>query len=203
MVRRSSTAIFLTAALLLSVLALMGAGPNQDERPPQPFFQDFFSGTVVLQGSAAPVGTQLIACIDDCDSVFQSAPYSLKADGTFDQLQIDPLEEKLVGHTIYFFLVNEYGRIRAEESRPYIGVFDFYVQDLTFTEPLPIAALFIIPDPTPTASLVIIPDPTPTASLPIAGDPSVTLVPRLALAAGAAALVAGAALLLVARRKTA
>ncbi len=191
--RRSSTTIFLIAALLLFAFILIGAGPNQDERPPQPFFQDFFSGTVLLQGSTPPEGTLLIACIDDCDTVFQSAGFSLKADGSFDQLEVNPLSEALVGHTIYFYLVNEHGRVRAEESKPYIGVFDFYVQDLTFVEPLPVPE----PDPTPEPT----PRPTPTASLPVAGDPSVAQVPKLALIAGAAAVVAGAGLLLAARRK--
>ena len=97
----------------------------------------------------------------------------------------------MIGHTIYFYLVNEHGRIRAEESRPYIGVFDFYVQDLTFAEPLPVLVL----EPTP--------QPTPTASLPVAGDPAVAQVPKLALIAGGAAVVAGTVLLLAARRKVA
>ena len=194
-VRQTSTTIFSIAALLLLASALVGADPNQDERPPQPFFQDFFSGKVLLQGSPPPEGTVLVACIDDCDTVFQSASYQLKADGRFDQLEVDPSNEVLVGHTIYFYLVNEFGRIRAEESRLYIGVFDFYIQDLTFMDPLPAPA----PDPTPEPTL----QPTPTASLPIAGDPAVTQVPKLALMAGAAAVVAGASLLLAARRREA
>ena len=171
----------------------MGADPSQDERPPQPFFQDFFSGRVLLQGSTPPDGTLLIACIDDCDTVFQSASYRLKADGSFDQLEVNPSSEALIGHTIYFYLVNEHGRVRAEESRPYIGVFDFYVQDLTFVEPLPAPE----PDPTPEPT----PKPTPTASLPVAGDPSVASLPKWALLAGGVAVVAGAGLLLAARRK--
>ena len=191
--RRSSTTIFLMLALLLSTLAWIAAGPSQDERPPQPFFQDFLSGTVLLQGSPPPEGTLLIACIDDCDSVFRSAPFSLKADGSFDQLEVNPPSEKLVGHTIYFYLVNEYGRVRAEESRTYIGVFDFYVQDLTFVGPLPGPEPTPLPEPTPV--------PTPTAVLPIAGDPSVTVIPKIALMAGGVAVVAGAGLLLAARRK--
>ena len=191
--RRFSTTIFLIPVLLLFAIVLMAAGPSQDERPPQPFFQDFVSGRVLLQGSTPPEGTLLIACIDDCGTVFQSASYSLKADGSFDQLEVNPSSEALIGHTIYFYLVNEHGRVRAEESRPYIGVFDFYVQDLTFVEPLPAPE----PDPTPEPT----PRPTPTTSLPVAGDPSVALLPKWALLAGGAAVVAGAGLLLAARRK--
>ena len=87
----------------------------------------------------------------------------------------------------------EYGQIRAEETRPYIGVFDFYVQDLTFVGPLPGPESTPVPEPTPI--------PTPTASLPIAGDPAVTKIPKIALMAGVAAVVTGAGLLLAARRK--
>ena len=198
-VRRFLTVNLLIAALLLAALAVMGAGPNQPERPPQPFFQDFFSGTVLLQGSPPPEGTLLIACIDDCETVFQSGPYRLKSDGRFDQLEVDPSNEDLVGHIITFYLVNEFGRIRAAESRPYIGVFDFYAQDLTFVDPMP------APEPTPAPSPTSVPEPTPrptpTASLPVAGDPSVTQLPKMALMAGGAAVVAGAGLLLAARRK--
>lgn len=187
--RRFPAIIFLTAVFLLTAFAVLGAGPNQAERPPQPFFQDFFSGSVRLQGSPPPEGTLLIACIDSCEGSFESAPYNLKADGTFDQLEVNPVSEELVGHPITFYLVNEFGRIRAVETRPYIGVFDFYVQDLTFVDPLPMAP---VPDPTPR--------PTPTASLPVAGDPSVTRLPKIVLMAGAAAVLVGASLLLVSRR---
>ena len=142
-----------------------------------------------MQGTTPPQGTLLIACIDDCDTVFQSPRYSLKGDGSFDKLEVAPSSEALIGHTIYFYLVNEHGRVRAEETRLYIGVFDFYVQDLTFLKALPV----FDPDLTP--------QPTPTASLPVAGDPALAQVPKLALMAGAAAVVAGAGLILATKRK--
>ncbi|MCH7735886.1 MAG: hypothetical protein IH872_00640 [Chloroflexi bacterium] len=192
---RFSAIISLVTVLLIAAFAVLGATPNQAERPPQPFFQDFFSGAVLLQGSPPAEGTILIACIDSCEDGFQSPPYSLKADGTFHQLEVKPLNEELVGHTITFYLVNEFGRVRALESRPYIGVFDFYVQDLTFVEPMPLPDPTPLPEPTPRA--------TPTASLPVAGDPSVARLPKIALMAGGAAVVAGAGLLMAARRKEA
>ena len=137
----------------------------------------------------------LIACIDVCQDGFESSAYPLKADGKFAQLEVKPLNEELVGHTITFYLENEFGRIQALESRPYIGVFDFYVQDLTFVDRMPTPGPTPVPEPTPR--------PTPIALLPVAGDPSVAQLPKIALMAGGAAVVAGAALLLVARRKVA
>jgi len=181
--------------VLLVGFGLLGAAPNQIDRPPQPFFQDFFSGKVMLQGSPPPVGTLLIACIDDCDSGFQSKPYALQAGGSFDQLEVDPKSERLIGHPITFYLSNDFGRITAMEVRPYIGVFDFYVQDLTFNDSMPLPSPTPLPEPTP--------QPTPTASLPIAGDPSVTKLPKIALATGGVAVVVGSVLLLAARRREA
>ncbi|PKB72462.1 MAG: hypothetical protein BZY87_00515 [SAR202 cluster bacterium Io17-Chloro-G6] len=98
----------------------LGAGPKQAERPPQPFFQDFFSGSVLVQGSPPPEGTLLIACIDACESGFESTPYHLNTDGSFDQLEVNPDNEDFIGHLIRFYLVNDFGRIRAVETRPYI-----------------------------------------------------------------------------------
>ena len=207
-VRRFPAIILVSAVLLFAAFAVLGAGPYQAERPPQPFFQDFFSGTVLLEGSPPPEGTLLIACIDDCGYGFESPAYPLKADGSFTQLEVKPLNEELVGHTITFYLENEFGRIQALESRPYIGVFDFYVQDLTFVDPMPTPEPTPLPRPTPLPGPTPLPElpeptprPTPIALLPVAGDPSVVLLPKIALMAGGAAVVTGAGLLVVARRK--
>ena len=194
-VRRFQAIGFFIPGLLLVAFAILGVGPKQIERPPQPFFQDFLSGSVLVQGLPPPEGTLLIACIDGCDTGFESAPYGLKADGTFAQLEVNPDDETLVGRPITFYLVNEFGRIRAVETRRYIGVFDFYVQDLTFVEPMP------VPPPTPAPTPT--PRPTPTASLPIAGDPALARLPKVALMAGAAAVVLGAGLLFASRRQEA
>ena len=109
-----------------------------------------------------------------------------------------------------FYLVNEFGRIRAVQTRPYIGVFDFYVQDLTFVEPMPVPPPTPTPNPTPrptptptptpTLSPTPTPRPTPTASLPIAGDPALARLPKIALMVGAVAVVLGGGLLFSSRR---
>ncbi len=191
-VRKISTGLISLSLLVVAAFSFLGAGPAQIERPPQPFFQDFFSGSVSLQGSAPPEGTLLVACIDDCVDVFESEPYILKADGTFDQLEVNPKSEDLVGHTITFYLVNEFGRIKASEERPYIAVFDFYVQDLTFDDPMPMPSP--TPAPAPTAA------PTPIASLPIAVYPAVTKLPKVALFPVRIAVGVGSLLLIAARR---
>jgi hypothetical protein len=181
------------SVLLISALATLGAVPAQGERPPQPFFQDFFSGRVSLQGAPAPASERLIACIDSCTTGFESQPVRVGLDGSYRGLEVNPSEEDLIGRPVTFYLVNAFGRIKAIETWTFVGVFDFYTLDLTFTDPLPV--------PTPTPTMPPPPTVTPTASLPVPGDPAVTAIPRLALIIGAIAVVCGAALLLVARRR--
>jgi len=181
------------SVLLISVLASVGAVPGQGERPPQPFFQDFFSGRISLQGDPAPAGLQLIACIDACSAGFESQPVNVEPAGSYSGLEVNPAEEDLIGRPVTFYLVNEYGRTKAVENWTFIGVFDFYTLDLTFTGPLPM--------PTPTPTVTPAPTVTPTASLPVPGDPRVTAIPKLALIIGAIAVAGGSALLLMARRR--
>ena len=189
---RWEVTILLVAFTVLAI-ATVGAVPQQGERPPQPFFQDFYEGTVTLQGSPAPAGTKLIGCILDCENEFESQSVELQTAGRFKFLEINPSNQALIGLQIKFYLVNEFGRIKAQESRDFIGVFNTYVVDLTFKNPLP------SPTPVPTATPT--PQPTPTAILPVPGDPAITAIPRLALIIGAAAVTAGAGLIFLARRR--
>tara|TARA_B100000315_G_scaffold87024_1_gene79823 strand:- start:90 stop:674 length:585 start_codon:yes stop_codon:yes gene_type:complete len=193
-VRRQTGFLATLSVLLLSVSATLGAVPAQGERPPQPFFEDFLSGRVSLQGSPAPAGEQLIACINDCATGFASQPVKVGPEGSYIGLEVNPSDEGLIGQAVTFYLVNDFGRIKAVETWTFVGIFNFYTVDLTFTDPLP------VPTPTPTVSPA--PTVTPTASLPVPGDPAVTAIPRLALIIGAIAVVSGLALLLLARRRT-
>ena len=192
--RRKICFLATTLALFTSALITLGAVPGQGERPPQPFFQDFFSGKVTLQGTPAPAGTQLIACVDDCATGFESQPVQVEPGGSYSMLEVNPSDETLIGRPVSFYLTNEFGRIAAVETRSFVGVFDFYSVDLTFNQGMP------VPPPTPTATPI--PTATPTASLPVTGDPRVPAISRLALIIGSAAVAAGTGLLLLARRRT-
>lgn len=186
-------AILLLVAIAVMANAAVGAVPQQGERPPQPFFQDFYSGTVTLKGAPAPAGTRLIACVLDCVTGFESKSVELQAGGTYASLEVNPSDEALIGLPVSFYLVNDFGRIKARESTDFIGVFDFYVMDLSFNDSLPV--------PTPVPTVTPTPQPTPTAILPVPGDPAITAIPRLALIAGAAAVAAGAGMIFLGRRR--
>jgi len=190
-VRRQAT--LLLAALMVMIIATVGAVPQQGERPPQPFFQDFYSGTVTLRGAPAPAGTKLVGCVLDCVTGFESKAIELLPGGTYELLEVNPSDEALIGLPVSFYLVNDFGRIKAQQTTPFIGVFDFYVVDLTFNDRLP------VPTPIPTTTPTM--QPTPTAILPVPGDPAITAIPRLALIIGAAAVTAGTGMILLARRR--
>ncbi len=193
MVRRQFRTLAMRSSLILAALAFtslatMGAGPRQDGVPPQPFFPDSISGSVTLQGKPGPTSAKLVACIDDCSFVFESSPVLIASDGSFSELLVNPEDQRLVGHEIEFYLVNEFGRIRAAETITFQGGPEIHTAKLTFSQPMP------VPTPTPTL--------TPTAALPAPGDPVVAVIPRYVLMAGALVVAAGVFLLFLARRRT-
>ena len=171
----------------LAVLPMLGAGPSQ-AKPPQPFGPDSFSGQVVVQGKLALRGMQLYACIDNCE-VYLSAAVTVNQGGMYSQLVVSTPDRELVGHPIFFYLANEFGRIRADEAVDFQGATQIFSQNLSFNDPVP------FPTATPTV--------TPTPSLPVPGDPSITAIPRMALIFGGLTLLAGMGLLLILRRRAA
>ena len=123
------------SSLMLAALVTLGAGPRQGGLPSQPFFPDTVSGRVTLQGKPAPANTTLVACIDDCITVFESASFSLYQDGSFRGLKVDALDQRLVGHQVGFYLVNEFGWIRASETVMFLGAAEMHTADLAFSHP--------------------------------------------------------------------
>ena len=131
---------------------------------------------------------QLYACIDNCE-VYLSAPVRISPGGMYNQLVVSPPDRALVGHLIFFYLANEFGRIQADEAVNFEGATQIFTQNLSFKDPIP------FPTATPTV--------TPTASLPVPGDPSITAIPRMALIIGGITLLAGMGLLLILRQRAA
>ena len=158
--RLKSLAAFLS--IVLVALFVLGAGPRQDGVPPQPYGANFFSGVVTVQGETPPARTLIVGCVADCAGVFQSAPVQTDADGNYVALQLNPDDEELVGRIITFYLVNNFGRIAATETRRFEGDFNIYDLDLTFTDPVPV----FVPIQAPTTVPVI---PTALSLVPETG----------------------------------
>ncbi len=184
---RKLASLITIVILSLAVLPMLGAGPSQ-EKPPQPFGPDSFSGRVVVQGQLAVSGMQLYACIDNCE-VYLSASVKISQGGMYSQLVVSPPDRALVGHPIFFYLANEFGRIKADEAVDFEGATQIFTHNISFKDPVA----------SPTATPTI----TPTASLPVPGDPSITAIPRMALIIGGITLLTGMGLLLILRRRAA
>ncbi len=139
-IRCRVTALISIVVMAIAGLVMLGAGPRQEGVPPQPFGAVFFSGSVSVQGESAPGGASLVACIDDCEKVFESQPEQLEAGGQYTMLAVNPSDQDLVGHAVGFYLVNEFGRIKAVETRRFEGDFNVYTLNLTFKDPIPTLA---------------------------------------------------------------
>ena len=199
---RKSASFLALAALIIVLAGAMGAGPRQDGSPPQPFFPEIYSGRVLVQGTPAPSRSELIACIDDCESVYQSAPVEIEEGGIYTVLEVDPGDERLLNRTVSFHLINEFGRIQALETTKFIGSLTDICLDRRGTcRVLDLNFADSVPGPAPIPTVTPSPTVTPTASLPVAGDPGVTAITKFVLAIGAVAAGAGILLLLVVRRR--
>ena len=186
-VRREFPFLALALALNFAMLVTLAASPHQD-KPPQPFGPDAFSGRVAVQSSSPPLGMKLFACIDDC-LIYKSEVVGIKEGGAYSRLVVNPTDRSLVGHSIHFYLANDFGRIQALETVDFAAATDNFTLDLNFFDAIP------VPTPLPTV--------TPTASLPVPGDVAVTAIPRMALIVGAIAVVLGMGILMAARRRAA
>ena len=208
----------LAAILMLTVTAAV-PGQDQGKRPSQPLLQDYYSGTVTVQGSAAPSGTLLVACVDDC-ATYQTDTVAVGESGAYTGLMLEPTDHRMIGRDVTFHIVNQYGSIQAAETSEFYGVYDLYTQDLTFDSPLPAPptptpiptatpvptatpepTATPTPEPTATPEPTPVPDPTPTAILPVTGDTAVTRIPPLAIVGGIVLVLAGGGLLYAAARR--
>ena len=179
--RRSFSYVAAMFILGMTAFAMMGAVPQQGGVPPQPFLADFYSGKVFVQGWPAPFGAQLMACVDDCATGFQSQPVFIGLEGTYQRLEINPSNRRMKGRDVFFYLVNEHGRIQAQQTAVFEGAFNVATLALTFSDPMPTA---------PVAPL-----------LPAVGDPWVPELPKVALAVGSLSLATGLGLTLARRRR--
>ena len=203
------------------MLTATAAVPGQDQgkRPSQPLLQDFYSGVATVQGSPAPSGTLLVACVDSC-ATYQTASVTVGDSGAYTGLMLEPTDHRMIGRDVTFHIINQHGSIQASETSEFYGVYDLYTRDLTFNSPLPAPATptpiptatpvpTATPTPTPTATPepsatptpTPVPDPTPTAILPVTGDTAITRIPPLAVVGGIVLVLAGGGLLYAAARR--
>ena len=216
--RHVTLTLAMVISSILAGLVLLGASSQQGSPPPFPVT---FKGTVTVQGSPAPEGLSLVVCVVDCKD-YETVAAITQAGGKYRGLVVAPPDRSYVGKDVTFWIVtttdtgNEVGRIQADETLKFNNSELTPTQDLTFTDPVPMApedtptpqptpttAPVNTPTPQPTATATMAPTPTATTVPPIPGDPSVPQMSRLAVFIGIGALAAGAIAVFLARRRNA
>ena len=155
----------LAVALLLgnvSVKEVLYAGG-----PPQPYYADYVMGEVISSSKVGSDNLMVAACIAGCN-VYETDYAAVEADGRY-KLALHPEDRRLSGRTAIIYLLNDYGRVRANETVVFSGGFKTHRLDLTFNGSLPVP-----PD---------LPD------LPAVGDELIPLLPKYMVAVGISAIL--------------
>ena len=204
--RPSVSAVVAVLFSLVAGLSILGAVSQQGD--PLPII---FSGPVFIQGQPAPVGLSVVACVLECGTGWESEAMVTRAGGEPEEpvwytgIVVQP-GELLLGELITFWIVTDFGRIRATQSSVYQPDFNNLtpILRLEFEDPVPLSPTPTTPPtPTTTPTPTVVPTPSATAISPIPGDASVPGLSRLVLIVGAAALLVGGAILFVIRRRKA
>ena len=200
--RRKYIWLAVVAGHLLALGALLAVVSAQG----LPTFPNSFNGKAFVAGQPAPDGLEIFARVGDYQSntpLPGSDPAKrsmvLVTNGAYNALTVSPPDENVFGKTITFHATLGFGDVQATETATFvIGIQVLFDFDLNFPS-MPTGP----PTPTPPPTATPPPTPTTTPVLPIPGDPAVPQLSRLALVGGGVALVAGIAVLLVARRRRA
>jgi hypothetical protein len=213
-VRVAANVLWRTIALVAvtaAAAAIMGAGQPQA----LPEYPNVFSGSVTIAGEPAPDGVEIFARVG---SSYQSnvarpgfeaheRPIVLTEGGRYENLKVQPTGTNNIGRSITFFATYGNGEVQAAETLNFQpGPFFENNHDLTFAalppgaaEPTPVSTTEAT-TPTP-AEPTPPPSPSPTPVLPIPGDPNIPRISQLVLVLGAAAIIAGGAMLMLIRRR--
>ena len=137
--------------------------------PPQPYYADYVMGEIVLADGVAVDNLKVAACIAGCQ-VYETDYAPIGEDGRY-KLALHPEDRRLAGRTAIIYLLNDHGKVRANETVVFSGGFKTHQVDLTFNEFLPVS-----PD---------LPD------LPAVGDELIPILPKYAVVFGIGSIILG------------
>ncbi len=141
--------------------------------PPQPYYADYVMGQIDLGDQVVADGLRVAACISGCP-VYETDHVSVGENGEY-KLALHPEDRRLAGRVAIIYLLNDYGRVRANETVAFSGGFKTHQLDLTFNESLPI--------------------PPELPDLPVVGDEIVPLLPKYAIVFGISAIIVSFAII--------
>ena len=124
--------------LLVTLLAAMGAGPDEPKASNVNDDWEVFEGHAYADNRAAPAGVSLIACLGGCQLGYATPAVTTGADGIY-RVKVAPGQLRPDGRMVTFWLVDGSERVEADQDVLFRGNSETRVLDLNF-EDLPAAA---------------------------------------------------------------
>lgn len=137
--------------------------------PPQPYYADYVVGQIELPDGVSTDELRVVACISGCN-VYQTEVATIDELGRY-RLALHPEDRRLSGRSAIVYLLNDHGRIKANETVAFSGGFETHRLNLTFDVSLPVA-----PD---------------APDYPAVGDEVIPLLPGYAIVFGIVAIMLG------------
>ena len=210
-VNRLAVNLIAGALLLTTLLAAIGAGPDEPRASNVNNHWEIFEGHVYADNQAAPSGVSVVACLGGCDAGYASSPVVTGWDGIY-RLKVAPGQSPPEGRMVTFWLVNGSERVESAQDVLFRGDGETRVLDLNFAS-LPPEPVNDAPDVKPVGVTTQLSVPSPEQadlapsestrtyvnSVRYAGTP---LLPGFVILLGLLLAAVGASLL-VYRRRTA
>ena len=135
--------------------------------PPQPYYADYVMGLIDLGDQGVAEHLRVAACISGCP-VYETDHVAIGENGDY-KLALHPEDRRLSGRVAIIYLLNDYGRVRANQTVVFSGGFKTHKVDLTFNESLPV--------------------PPDLPRLPVVGDEVIPLLPKYVKGFGISAII--------------
>ena len=220
MPRQIMLALVVAALLVGSMLAALGAGPDDTANATASNTGgqwQAFEGHAFADSRIVPTGVSLVACLGGCDEGYVSEPVAIGQDGRYSSLKVDPGAANRSAlpdaDVITFWLVGHDDRVSAVQSWLFTGDGQTRELHLSFQKlPVPARGLsasggsagavttdLTVPD---AEELRLTPAPTPSSYINSWSYAGVPVLPGLTILVGFLIAVIGVALLVHRRRLT-
>ena len=131
--KHRAIAILAGMLLLITSLASLGAGPDEPKASTVTDDWEIFEGHAYADNRAAPSGVALVACLGGCDEGYQTDPVITGKDGIYE-VKIDPGQARPVGRMVTFWLIDDTGRVEADQDVLFRGQGETRILDLNFID---------------------------------------------------------------------
>lgn len=131
--KRRAVAIFAGLLLLVTLLASLAAGPDDTKASNVNNDWEIFEGHAYAANRAAPSGVSLIACLGGCDDGYRTDEVITGKDGLY-QVKVEPGQSRPIGRMVTFWLLDDSGRVEADQDVLFRGQGETRVLDLNFVD---------------------------------------------------------------------